>query len=64
MAWMCHSVFMKSKNQRELEKYWADQAAKKAKLAKKTVPKDESNAATSDDSTKTTGKKKDDNSAM
>lgn len=55
---------MKSKNQRELEKYWADQAAKKAKLAKKTVPNDESDAAARDDSTKTTGKKKDDNSAM
>jgi hypothetical protein len=26
---------MKNKNRRELEKYWADQAAKKAKAAKK-----------------------------
>jgi hypothetical protein len=26
---------MKNKNQRELEKYWAEQAAKKAKAAKK-----------------------------
>jgi hypothetical protein len=26
---------MKSKNKRELEKYWAEQAAKKAKVAKK-----------------------------
>jgi hypothetical protein len=26
---------MKNKNKRELEKYWAEQAAKKAKLAKK-----------------------------
>ena len=64
MAWMCHSVCMKSKNQRELEKYWADQAAKKAKLAKKTVPKDDSEAAIRENSTKTKGKKKDDNSAM
>ena len=26
---------MKNKNMRELEKYWAEQAAKKAKVAKK-----------------------------
>jgi len=26
---------MKNKNQRDLEKYWAEQAAKKAKAAKK-----------------------------
>lgn len=26
---------MKNKNKRELEKYWAEQAAKKAKVAKK-----------------------------
>jgi len=30
-----HSVSMKNKNRRELEKYWAEQAAKKAKAAKK-----------------------------
>lgn len=27
--------WMKNKNQRDLEKYWAEQAAKKAKAAKK-----------------------------
>jgi hypothetical protein len=32
---MWHSVSMKNKNRRELEKYWAEQAAKKAKAAKK-----------------------------
>jgi hypothetical protein len=32
---MWHPVFMKNKNMREMEKYWAEQAAKKAKAAKK-----------------------------
>jgi hypothetical protein len=29
---------MKNKNRRELEKYWAKEAAKKAKQAKKAAP--------------------------
>lgn len=29
---------MKNKNRRELEKYWAENAAKKAKAAKKQAP--------------------------
>ncbi|HEV2962733.1 MAG TPA: hypothetical protein VG649_12970 [Candidatus Angelobacter sp.] len=29
---------MKTRNQRELEKYWAKEATKKAKLAKKDAP--------------------------
>lgn len=32
---------MKNKNKREMEKYWADQAAKKAKAAKKKTAQDE-----------------------
>lgn len=55
---------MKSKNQRDLEKYWAEQAAKKAKLAKKKTPKDERNAATNETAAKPAGKNKDENSAM
>lgn len=39
---------MKNKNKRELEKYWADQAAKKAKAAKKkTAPEEQKNDAES-----------------
>jgi len=61
---MCHSVSMKNKNQRELEKYWADQAAKKAKLAKKATPKVEPNAGAPEKAAKTVGKNEDENSAM
>lgn len=32
---------MKNKNKREMEKYWADQAAKKAKAAKKKTAAEE-----------------------
>jgi hypothetical protein len=32
---------MKTKNQRELQKYWAEQAAKKAKAAQKTTRPEE-----------------------
>ncbi|HET9183326.1 MAG TPA: hypothetical protein VFP59_14415 [Candidatus Angelobacter sp.] len=32
---------MKNKNKRELEKYWADQAAKKTKAAKKKTTAEE-----------------------
>jgi hypothetical protein len=31
---MCHAVCMKTRNQRELEKHWAKEAAKKAKSGK------------------------------
>jgi hypothetical protein len=34
---MCHAVSMKTRNQRELEKHWAKEAAKKIKLAKKAA---------------------------
>jgi len=39
--------WMKNKNQRDLEKYWAEQAAKKAKAAKKKAgdQTDKSNAS-------------------
>jgi len=33
---------MKTRNQRELQKYWAKEATKKAKLAKKATPPEES----------------------
>jgi len=43
---------MKNKNKRELEKYWADQAAKKAKAAKKKPASEEQkNQAESADTT-------------
>lgn len=32
---------MKTKNKRELEKYWAEQAERKAKLARKKTASDE-----------------------
>lgn len=39
---------MKNKNKRELEKYWADQAVKKAKAAKKkTAAEEQKNPAES-----------------
>lgn len=39
---------MKNKNKREMEKYWADQAAKKAKAAKKkTAAEERKNASES-----------------
>lgn len=61
---MCHSVSMKNKNQRELEKYWAEQAAKKAKLAKKKESQEEPSTTTRESATKPAGKNKDDTSAM
>jgi len=55
---------MKNKNQRELEKYWAEQAAKKAKLAKKKESQEEPSTTTRESATKPAGKNKDDTSAM
>ena len=44
--------WMKNKNQRDLEKYWAEQAAKKAKAAKKksSGQTDKSNASKGEES--------------
>ena len=48
---------MKNKNKRELEKYWADNAAKKAKAAKKqATPSAESKAPKPDSSVEDTKK--------
>lgn len=48
---------MKNKNKRELEKYWADQAAKKTKAAKKkTTAEEQKNQADSSGATESTKK--------
>jgi hypothetical protein len=44
-ARLCHPVAMKTRNQREMEKHWAKEAAKKPKVAKKAGRREDRNEA-------------------